>query len=175
MASAQCPLTLSLSLSLSTYLPTYRPSLLTASLDCMQSPYRGPMLPCSWVGAPRKNSLIISFLLHQQYPHILFALFVWFVTNGRTFFILWSATSDDLAHLANTPSKVESQLHNLEQAIRIIGLFVTADETEFIRLKQHGAIFTLNDKPLKLVDQFTYLSSNISSTESDVNIRIGKA
>ena len=32
-----------------------------------------------------------------------------------------------------------------------------------------------NKKPLKLVDQFTYLGSNISSTEIDVNIRIGKA
>ena len=30
------------------------------------------------------------------------------------------------------------------------------------------------DKSLKLVDQFTYLSSNISSTESDVNILLWK-
>ena len=29
--------------------------------------------------------------------------------------------------------------------------------------------------PLKLEDLFTYHGSNISSTESDVNIRIGKA
>ena len=32
--------------------------------------------------------------------------------------------------------------------------------------KQDGAISTLNDNPLKLVDHFTYLCSNISSTES---------
>ena len=32
----------------------------------------------------------------------------------------------------------------------------------------------LNGKPLILMDQFTYLGSNISSTESNVNIRIGK-
>ena len=37
---------------------------------------------------------------------------------------------------------------------------------------QGGTISTLNGKPLKLVDLFTYLSSNISSTESDVNIHI---
>ena len=36
--------------------------------------------------------------------------------------------------------------------------------------KQEEAISTLSSKPLKLVDQFTYLGSNISSTESDVNI-----
>ena len=40
--------------------------------------------------------------------------------------------------------------------------------------KQERAIFTLSDKPLKLVDQFTCLGSNISSTKSDVNIRIGR-
>ena len=33
----------------------------------------------------------------------------------------------------------------------------------------------LNGQPLIVVDQFTYLSSNISSTESDLNKRIGKA
>ena len=32
-----------------------------------------------------------------------------------------------------------------------------------------------NDKPLKLTDYFTYLGSNISSSESNDNICIGKA
>ena len=40
---------------------------------------------------------------------------------------------------------------------------------------QDGFISLLNGKPLKFVDQFTYLSSNISSAESDVNICISKA
>ena len=44
--------------------------------------------------------------------------------------------------------------------------------TEYIRFKQEGAISTLSGKPLKLVDKFTYFSSIISSTESDVNICI---
>ena len=34
---------------------------------------------------------------------------------------------------------------------------------------------SLNYKPLELVDHFLYLDSNISSTESDVNISIEKA
>ena len=33
-------------------------------------------------------------------------------------------------------------------------------------------VFTLNGKPLKLIDQFTYLGSNISSTDSDVNVTL---
>ena len=41
--------------------------------------------------------------------------------------------------------------------------------------KREGAVFTLSGRLLKLVDKFTYLSSNISSTESDVNIWQAKA
>ena len=41
--------------------------------------------------------------------------------------------------------------------------------------KQEGTISTLKGKLQKLVVQFTNLGSNISSTESYVNIRIGKA
>ena len=41
--------------------------------------------------------------------------------------------------------------------------------------KKKGDISTLDGKSLKPVEQFTYLGSNISSTESDVNTRIGKA
>ena len=37
---------------------------------------------------------------------------------------------------------------------------------------QHNAILKLNDKHLKLVDEFIYLESNISSTESAVNLWI---
>ena len=40
--------------------------------------------------------------------------------------------------------------------------------------KQDGTISTLSGKHLKLVYHFTYLGGNISSTESNVNIGIGK-
>ena len=43
------------------------------------------------------------------------------------------------------------------------------------KFKQKAAISTLIDKPLKLVDKFPYLGSNISSIESDVHIRLAKA
>ena len=41
-------------------------------------------------------------------------------------------------------------------------------------LKQKRAISTLSGRPLKLVDQFTYLGSNISSTEMDDHIHLPK-
>ena len=43
----------------------------------------------------------------------------------------------------------------------------TPAQTEFMYFKQ-GAISTSNVKPLKSVDKFTYIGSNISSPESNV-------
>ena len=40
---------------------------------------------------------------------------------------------------------------------------------------EDGAISLLKSTPLNLVDQFIYRGSNISSTESDINICISKA
>ena len=56
-----------------------------------------------------------------------------------------------------------------------IGRYRNANKTEYMCFKQKGAISTLNGKPLELVDQLTYLGSNISSTESDDNISLMKA
>ena len=52
-------------------------------------------------------------------------------------------------------------------------LLCESDKTEFMCFNQNGAI-SLNDKPLQLVDDFTYLRSNITSNESDINILIGE-
>ena len=64
-------------------------------------------------------------------------------------------------------------LHSPEQVARGIGLHVNSDKIEFMSFKQDGVILTWNGKPLKLVDLFTYLGSNISSTEGNVNLCIG--
>ena len=48
------------------------------------------------------------------------------------------------------------------------------DKTEIICFNQDSAISSLNGKPLKLVDQFIYLGSNISSIQNNVYICIGK-
>ena len=50
---------------------------------------------------------------------------------------------------------------------------MNTNTTEYMCFKQ-GANSTLNGRPLKLVDLFTYLSSNISLTESVVNIHLLK-
>ena len=76
---------------------------------------------------------------------------------------------DDLALLTNTLAQAKPILHNLEQLVRRTGLYVNANKTELMCFKQ-GAISTLSGKPLKLVDQLPYHGSNITFTDSDVNI-----
>ena len=63
-------------------------------------------------------------------------------------------------------------LHILEQAAWNISLYENTHKTEYMYFDREKAIFILNGGPLKLVDMFRYLGSSISSTESDVNIRL---
>ena len=70
--------------------------------------------------------------------------------------------------LANTPAQAKFSLNSLEQAARSIGLYMNLDKTELMYLNRGGTLW-------KLTDQFIYLSSNISSTENDVNICGDKA
>ena len=44
-----------------------------------------------------------------------------------------------------------------------------------MRFNQKGDISTLDGTSLKLVDKFTYLGSNVSSTEKDIDTRLTKA
>ena len=71
----------------------------------------------------------------------------------------------DLVLLANTPAQPNPSC---------IALHVNANETGCMCFKR-GAIPTLSGRPLKLVDQFAYLSSNISSSESDITLCLVKA
>ena len=83
--------------------------------------------------------------------------------------------TDDIALLANTPTQAESLLHSLERAASNIGLHVNADKTEYICFNQRGDLSTLQGGPLILVDKFTYLRSSVSSTETDISMRLAKA
>ena len=65
-------------------------------------------------------------------------------------------------------------MHNLQQATGGIGLHVNANKTECMCFKQKGAISIVSGKPLKLVNQFPYLSNNISSIERNVNRHLAK-
>ena len=75
---------------------------------------------------------------------------------------------------SNVSPPTECWLHNLEQAARITGVYAKSDKIDFKCFNQDGIISSLTGKPLKFVNQFIYLGSHISSTESDVNIRVGK-
>ena len=83
--------------------------------------------------------------------------------------------ADDIVLLANTPAQTETLLHSLERAPASIGIHVNAHKTEYICFNQRGDISTLNGSSLKLVDQFTYLGSSVSLTETDIDIRLAKA
>ena len=83
--------------------------------------------------------------------------------------------ADNIALLANTPKQIETLLHSLERAAADIGLLVNAHKTEYMCYNHTGDISTLDGTPLKLVDKFTYLRSNVSSTEKDIDTRLTKA
>ena len=82
---------------------------------------------------------------------------------------------DEKAFLTNTPTQAESQQHYLEKVAGCIGLHMNEDKIEYICFNQEEAISTLNGSCLKLVNNFTYLSSSVSSTENDINMRRAKA
>ena len=86
----------------------------------------------------------------------------------------WQMQTTQMTKRLSKIHRAKSQQHSLEQAAKGISLFAKLDKTYFICFKQDEVITTLNGKPLSLEDQFTYLGSNISSTESNINIRIKK-
>ena len=51
---------------------------------------------------------------------------------------------------------------------------MNSDKIEFMYFNKGGAIFPLNDEPLKFEIQFSYFGSKISSTVSDVNLHMCK-
>ena len=65
-------------------------------------------------------------------------------------------------------------MHSLEQAEGGIGIYVNADKTEYMCVKQKGDISTLNGGSLKVVDKFTNLGSKITSTENDISMLLEK-
>ena len=79
------------------------------------------------------------------------------------------------ALLANAPAQAETLQHSLERTAAGIGLHVNAHKTEYMCFNKTGDISTLNGSSLKLVDKFTYLESSVSSTKTDINMRLAKA
>ena len=67
------------------------------------------------------------------------------------------------------------QKHSLDGAAAGTCLHVNAYKTEYLGFNQRGTISTLNGSSLKQVDNFTYLGSRVSTTETDINTRLAKA
>ena len=82
---------------------------------------------------------------------------------------------DNIALLANAPAQAETLLYSMERAAIGISLRVNAHKMEYTCFNQTSNISTLNGSSLKLVDEFTYLGSSVSSTETDINTRLTKA
>ena len=70
--------------------------------------------------------------------------------------------------------QAETQLRSLERAAAGIGFHVNTHKTEYMYFNQAGDISTLEGTSLKLVDEFTYLGSSVSSTEKDIDTRLMK-
>ena len=83
--------------------------------------------------------------------------------------------ANDIPILADTSNQAETLLHSLERADEGISLHVNAHKTEYMCYNQTGHISTLDGTSLKLVDKFTYLGSNMSSTEKDIDMWLTKA
>ena len=82
--------------------------------------------------------------------------------------------ADNIELLANTWAQREYQLHTLEQAVESIRLYVNTNKAKYVYFNRKAAISILSGKPLKLVEQFTYPSNNISSTEIIDNVKQAK-
>ena len=76
--------------------------------------------------------------------------------------------------LANTPAQAESQLLRMEQAAKGIGLYMKSNKTKYMCFNLNVAFSLLNGKPLKLVNYLIYLGINVTSTEINDSICIGK-
>ena len=120
--------------------------------------------------APYLSILCVEYVLRTSIDLIKENCFTLKKKNEKTI----SHENYDLALLANTPTQAESLLQSLEQATGDIGQYVNENKVEYMSFKQKETVSTLSSKSLKLVDQFTYLGSNILSTEIDVNIRLEK-
>ena len=82
---------------------------------------------------------------------------------------------EDLRRLTVTQTSAEKLLHSLERATAGIGPHVNAHKTEYMCFNQAYDISTQERTSLKLVDEFTYQESSVSSTEKDIDALLTKA
>ena len=88
--------------------------------------------------------------------------------------------ADDLALLSNTIDEAQQMLTSLEEAAGAVGLIMNEAKTKYMSInlaseEQHATLTSSSGNTIEKVDDFTYLSSWIASSEYDFTIRKAKA
>ena len=86
--------------------------------------------------------------------------------------------ADDIALISESLVNAQSLLQSLEQASNCVGLYLNETKTEFVNMCTSDNDFiikTLNNTLLKMVSDYVYLGSYISSSEKDFLTRKGMA
>ena len=86
--------------------------------------------------------------------------------------------ADDIALISESLFNAQSLLQSLEQASNCVGLYLNEKKTEYMKKCSNNSDFiiqTIQDKLLKMVSDYVYLGSYISSWEKDFLTRKGKA
>ena len=86
--------------------------------------------------------------------------------------------ADDIALFSQSLEHVQDLLQSLEQASNGVGLYLNETKTECLNRCLSDAdlvVKTLSGSALKMVDDYVYLGSFISSSEKDFNTRKGMA
>ena len=83
--------------------------------------------------------------------------------------------ADDLAHFEESCSDAEKLLHVLEEKANSVGSRVNIRKTQNFNINTNHKVRSVNGSQLKSVDNYTYLGSEISSVDKEINIRIAKS
>ena len=86
--------------------------------------------------------------------------------------------ADDIALISNSLFNAQCLLQSLEQASNCVGLYLNESKTEYVNKCMSDSDFvikSLNNTLLKMVSDYVYLGSYISSSEKDFMTRKGKA
>ena len=79
--------------------------------------------------------------------------------------------TDDIALLENAFEHAQAQLNTVAEEAMKIGLVINTQKTEFMTNTSCKKNLALNNTDIKLVDDFIYLGSMMSSSESDIKRR----
>ena len=85
--------------------------------------------------------------------------------------------ADNIALLENDATQAQLQLNALKRNTSQVGLEINIDKTVQMRLNVNDQIandsLVVNEHPIAIVDNFKYLGFYMSSTNKDIETRIG--